>query len=149
MRADTGVGPPFGGHPTGMETQTPISHSPVNDSDPLFQNFGTSIRSDPGPFFRFLSLNVNGFDSQSLGSDVTNILRTCRLSNAHLIGFSEPNIDFNTPKARYIVSSTVKNSEPSIKCCLATSSTKTGSFYKPGGIASVARDKGYHRCGAS
>ena len=147
MSDNVGAGPPSGGLPTGMETQTPILHSPVDETDPTFRNFGSSIRNDPGSFFRFLSLNINGFDSQSLGQDVTNILRTCCLSNAHFIGFSEPNIDFTTPKAKYVVTSTTTNSEPAIKCCLASSSTKTGSFYKPGGIASFARDRGYHRCG--
>ena len=153
MSADTGVGPtetPVG-LPTSIEAQSPIPAfvPPPGGGgidEKYFQPIGSSIKEDPGPFFRILSLNINGLNTHALGQDVTNLLRTCRLTQSHLVSFSEPNVDFTTPKAKYIVTSAAKNSERAMRLKLTTSKVRTNTFYKPGGIATFARGKGYHRC---
>ena len=119
--------------------------STSRDISRLYKPIGTPFSSDPGQFFRFLTLNVNGLDSNAVSQDVENLLRLCRKGNAHYVGFCETNVDFTTPRVRHAISSTARNSEPAMKCTLACSDIKTGSVYKPGGIATFARDKGFHR----
>ena len=123
----------------------PNSRMNVDLSD-RYVPIGTPLSSDPGFFFRFLSLNVNGFDSHGTCQDVENLLRLCRKGNAHYVGFCETNVDFTTNSVRHEVSTAAKNSEPAMRCALLSSDIKTGSRYKPGGIATFARDKGSHRC---
>ena len=101
------------GLPTSIEAQTPIPAfvPPPGGGgieEKYFQPVGSSIKEDPGPFFRILSLNINGLNSHALGQDVTNLMKTCRLAKAHLISLSEPNVDFTTPRAKFLVTSAAK-----------------------------------------
>ena len=139
------------GHPTSIEAQVsvPTFVPPPGGGgidEKLYRPIVSNIKDSPGPFFRLLSLNINGFNSHALGQDVTNLMRTARLANAHLISFSEPNVDFTTPKAKYTITSAAKNSESAMRVQLTSSRIRTNTYYKPGGIATFARDKGYHRC---
>ena len=145
---DLTVGWPPGLVPVSAPPLPPPLPLPEQEKDfsHIYQPIGTNISSDPGQFFRFLSVNINGFDSHGLSQDVENILKLCQKNNAHYIGFCEANVDFTTASVRHTVSTTAKNCEPTIKSCLTSSDIRTGSIYKPGGIATFVRDKGFHRC---
>ena len=134
--------------PGSFEDSHPTSQEPSLDSlrhDPV----GTPITDPPNESFRFLFINVQGFQSSTITAAVGMFGDECKKCHADYVGIAEPNIDLSQPLIRCKARDGILAIDRYTKMASSTTPFHFPSAYKPGGIMSFLFERACCRSGRS
>ena len=125
---------------TAPPTQTTLSHLTA---------VGTKITNTPGLAFRFLTINVQGFQSSAIATSVQMLGNECKTCHADFVGITEPNVDLYQPSVYSQVREGILSIDQSTQVTKSTTPFTFPSAYKPGGVVTFMFERLCCRSGKS